>query len=616
MCAILGCVSPKEERALRFVRKGLLRLSYRGYDSHGWAFSLGEGWGVHKGLGKAPEEGKEEFVPPAMTAVGHLRWATHGKPTLANAHPVETRRYLVVHNGIVTNTSALWEAMYGKETADEAAGPLNLAGDTRCFAEYLEKTSPDGLSLARFDDATRMATGNNAFMVVDKADGTVYLSTCGGLPLLVGRGRDNEYFAASGQEAFAGFCEEFFYLHPETAAALSPSRGLLLRGVWPREIEVLWFPVSGGGGGGGQGEKEEEERLPSFYSCWMEKEIREQAETIARPPFYFENLLSPAAPASAYHFFGCGSSYHAGLLGRLYMQKIAQATASVASYAAETADLPGAYGGAGWVHVALSQSGETHDTVLAAAALKKISRFSPSAAVVPLVNREPCSLSVACGVGSPGAVLACGTERGVAATKSFTSQLACLWNLAVCRRDGSKRYRVPEGLDREIGRLVDTDLSEDVDLVRGFEHVLFLGKGEMYPVALEAALKLKEVAYVHAEGMYASEIKHGPLALLDEKTLCIFLIGAGDQATVRDNISQIRARDGHVLCAGASTVVMPEEVGGRCLLPSSHEWNAEELLLAGPVLVSVYCQMLAMGIGLAKGNDVDRPRALAKSVTV
>ena len=609
MCGIVGYVGHQE--AVGFLTSALKRLEYRGYDSAGVATINGHGLEVCRRVGKIAnlERAVEAQRPAGCIGIGHTRWATHGRPSETNAHPhVDcTGRVAVVHNGIIENHRELRARLIadGHRFASET--------DTEVFAHLVEQHLRLGLP-----DAVRRAAAQvrGAFAVAciaeDSPDMIVALRG-GSSPLVVGYG-DDEAYLASDIPALFGRTSETVVLGEDEMAVLTRQAVAITR----LNGERITRPRTRIAGGG---EAIEKGGFPHF----MLKEIVEQpravrdtllerldpaAGVVALPELGLDD--DALAKISRVGFIACGTSWHAGLVGKYLIEEFAQLPAD-ADIASEFRHRHAVFG-RDVLAVPMSQSGETADTL---AALRLA--LGGGTRTVAICNRVGSSITH----DVDGVIYTrAGIEIGVAATKSFTTQLAAVTLLAL--KLGQARHVMDVDAARSAIRALAgaADLMDDLlgqsDAIRRVAErlasstsCLYLGRGLQYPLALEGALKLKEVSYVHAEGYPAGEMKHGPIALIDSTLPVVVLAPAGPTHDhMASNIQEVRARGGFVIAlatqgdetiAGLADIVIP-------IPPAASH--------VCPFLLSIPLQLLAYHLADLRGCDVDQPRNLAKSVTV
>ncbi|MCC6393952.1 MAG: glutamine--fructose-6-phosphate transaminase (isomerizing) [Bryobacterales bacterium] len=617
MCGIMGYVGAR--KAVPIILDGLRRLEYRGYDSAGLAVLDGAGdLVVRRASGKLRnlEEVIRNQPVEGSFGIGHTRWATHGRPTEENAHPHRDGKgdIVVVHNGIVENYLALKHRL-------EAEGHHFVSEtDTEVIAHLVE-SHYNGHNLEdAAAKACREINGVFALAIMAKSSPGKIIAVRSGPPVVVGLG-EGEYFVASDVPALLNHTRDMFFLADGDMAVVT-AEGVHLMDFYGRPIKrqvshILWDPIMAEKGG---------------YKHFMLKEIFEQPRAIRDTMlgrvgqetgriFLDEMDISEAEFKSFEHvrIVACGTSWHAALAGKFMIEKLARIPVEV-DYGSEFRYRDPIVD-ARTLTVVISQSGETADTLAAQreARQKKSKTLAICNVLGSMITRE-----------ASGTLLThAGPEIGVASTKAFTSQLTALFLLAMYL--GQIRQRLsPElsqclmqDLTRLPGKLEHVLSADPItgDLVKKLFRVtdfLFLGRGIHFPIALEGALKLKEISYIHAEGYPAGEMKHGPNALIDEN-LPVVVLAARDPSDpssrtlfekTLSNIQEVKARGGIVLavaCEGESEI---DKMADRVLwIPPSNE-----MLL--PILEIVPLQLLAYHIAVRRGCDVDQPRNLAKSVTV
>jgi glutamine---fructose-6-phosphate transaminase (isomerizing) len=609
MCGIVGYVGHRD--AVAFILPGLRRLEYRGYDSAGIATVSQMTLDVRKTTGKIAD--LEALVasdrPRGTVGVGHTRWATHGRPSDANAHPhLDCQsRLAIVHNGIIENYRELRKALAAE------GHRFRSQTDTEVIAHMIERYLTGGLAAAVLR-AARDLHGAYAIACIDaNAPDTLVALRRGSSPLVVGFGRE-EMFVASDIPALLEHTRETLVLDDGELAVLTPD-GITLRtldGV-PVRRQPSTIPWDG------------EAAEKSGYPHFMLKEIFEQPEAIRNT---MRDRVDPEGPdiripelglkdrelagLNRLCFVACGTSWHAALVGKYLVEAFARLPvdvdiASEFRYRRPVLD-------SRVLTVPISQSGETADTL---AALRE-ARDQGSRAIA-ICNVVGSSLARE----ADGVVYTrAGIEIGVASTKAFTAQLVAVTLLAL--KLGLARNLVDPALVRQVIKallelpdLLSVVLGQS-DAIRrvaeGFvdhDRFLYLGRGLNFPLALEGALKLKEISYIHAEGYPAGEMKHGPIALVDSRMPVVAIIPKGaTYDKMMSNIDEVKARDGIVIAVATEG---DEDIRAKVDLtipvPPSLEW-LQPLLLAAPL------QLLAYHLGVLRGCDVDQPRNLAKSVTV
>jgi glucosamine--fructose-6-phosphate aminotransferase (isomerizing) len=616
MCGIVGYIGPR--KPVPILMDGLRRLEYRGYDSAGLAVIDHEGrLEIRRASGKLRNLEENLRLSPAdgWYGIGHTRWATHGRPTEENAHPHRDSQgnIVVVHNGIVENYLEL------KAELESLGHRFETETDTEIIPHLIEENFQGNL-----EEAVRRAVGRLkgifAIAVISRLDPGKIVTARQGPPIVVGIGQD-EYFAASDIPALLSHTRDVFFLQDGDMAVLTPS-GVRLTCFEGRPVQrtlsrILWDPVLAEKGG---------------YRHFMLKEIFEQPRAVrdtitnrigqeSGRVFLDEMQISPEqfrAFRDA-RIVACGTSWHAALTGKFMMERLARLPVEV-DYGSEFRYRDPLVGPE-TLTILISQSGETADTLAAQREAKR--KGSPTLSICnvmgAMMSRE------AAGVLMTHA----GPEIGVASTKAFTSQLAALFLLAMYL--GQVRGELDAAGSQTLARQLlaipakmERLLSQDEPYDELVKHLfkasdfLYLGRGIHYPIALEGALKLKEISYIHAEGYPAGEMKHGPNALIDE-TLPVVVIATADPSDPASllrfektltNIEEVKARGGRVLAIATEGMDAAARHSDHVL------WvpPAPELLL--PLLEVIPLQLLAYHIAVRRGCDVDQPRNLAKSVTV
>ncbi len=596
MCGIIGCVGRGDD-TLETLVHGLSKLEYRGYDSAGVALTgTNQGVDITKCAGEIDDlrDALERHAPAGSVGVGHTRWSTHGPPTDENAHPHQdcTGDVAVVHNGIIENYQTL------RDDLSTSGHTFRSDTDTEVVPHLVEEALANGLDP---EDAVRHALdrieGSYAVAVVVAGVDAIFAARHDS-PLVLGLD-DDAYYLASDVPAFREFTDRVVYLADGEFARLD-SEGWAVTDSEGNSVEktvdtVDWDP---------------EEAGKSGYDHFMLKEIHEQPRALRQclrgrvdelgGEVDIEDLGELSPPAV--QFVACGTSYHAALYGaQLFQQAGIPAQAFLAS---EYASSPPPIGDS--LVVGVTQSGETADTL---SALREADR------------RGARTLAVTNTVGSTAArecdhvfYIRAGPEIGVAATKTFASQLAALNLLVLGMAGGNARDIVPalRDLPGDVQALLDdSDAPAIAEVYEDAPSYFFIGRGYHYPVALEGALKMKEISYKHAEGFAAGELKHGPLALVTEETP-VFAVVTGDGESARKtigNVKEVEARNAPVVAVtdGASDV---ERYADHVLqVPETHP-------RAASVLANVQLQLVSYHVANRLGRSIDKPRNLAKSVTV
>jgi glucosamine--fructose-6-phosphate aminotransferase (isomerizing) len=606
MCGIVGYVGSREATPLLIA--GLRKLEYRGYDSAGLAVTDDGRMRVVRAEGKLSGlEGLVERDPPhGSVGLGHTRWATHGRPSEANAHPHKTGPVAVVHNGIIENHLALRARL-------EAAGRrFSSETDTEIAAHLIDEALAAGAPT--LGDAVRKALaqvrGAYALGVVSERHPGQIVAAKVASPLVIGLGK-GETFLASDVPAFLEHTREVIFLEEGDVAEISAD-GVRLTSLDGTPIErpaktITWDAAQAEKGG---------------YPHFMLKEIHEQPTAVADTMRARLLLETHDADLEGFEIdtrglrrvllLACGTSYHAGLVGKFLIEGAARLPCEV-DLASEFRYRDPVVDGRDLV-IAISQSGETADTL---AAVKEARARGCRVLAISNVVGSAIPRS------SQGVLYThAGPEIGVASTKCFTAQLAALSLAAVHlgRRTGALTPEAAAQLTTEMAgipaKMAETleglgDMTELAESYKGARDFLFLGRGTNFPIALEGALKLKEISYIHAEGYAAGEMKHGPIALIDDGVPVVVLAPTGPgYEKVLSNLAEVRARNGHVIAVATKGDKEIAKLAERVL------WIPDAPPALQPFLTVLPLQLMSYAIALAKGNDVDQPRNLAKSVTV
>jgi glucosamine--fructose-6-phosphate aminotransferase (isomerizing) len=617
MCGIVGYIGPK--RVVPLILDGLRRLEYRGYDSAGIAVVGDNGkMEIRRAPGKLRNLEESIRITPldGVYGIGHTRWATHGRPTEENAHPHRdcTGEIVVVHNGIIENYIELKKQLLAE------GHKFQTETDTEIIAHLLEKFSKNSSLEDAVLKAVKVMGGAYALVALSTKDPNKIVAARLGPPIVVGLG-DNEFFVASDIPAILAHTRSVFFLGDGEVAVLTP-QGVRLVDFESRTItrpaqHISWDPIMAEKGG---------------FKHFMQKEIFEQPRAVR------DTLLGRISQETGKVFLdemditeqefrnfrdvkivACGTSWHAGLAGKFMIERLAHMPVEV-DYGSEYRYRDPIVDKHSLV-IAISQSGETADTLAAEREARQ-----KGAKVLAICNVVGAMLTRE----ANGTIYThAGPEIGVASTKAFTGQLSAL--LLTALHLGQVRNKLTSAasqhLMQEVTRIphkIENILQRDAeieDLARlFFRHTdfLYLGRGIHYPIALEGALKLKEISYIHAEGYPAGEMKHGPNALIDEN-LPVVLIATRDESDPSSmlryektisNLQEVKARDGIVIAVVTEGDHLARETASHVIeIPSAPD-------LIAPILEIVPLQMLAYHIAVRRGCDVDQPRNLAKSVTV
>jgi glutamine---fructose-6-phosphate transaminase (isomerizing) len=609
MCGIIGYTGPED--AVEIIMEGLSRLEYRGYDSAGLALVKDSGFQVRRAEGKlAKLRAKLSEEPLAgQLGMGHTRWATHGKPSETNAHPHLAGDVALVHNGIIENYIELREELVA------AGHTFKSETDTECVAHLVESYVNDGLELPEaLRKALNRIRGSFALVVLDRRRPGLLVGARKDSPLILGVGDNGEYFLASDVPAFLSHTNRVVFLNDGDMVVIEGGKHQVtdLTGKpLDRQIDTIsWSPAMAEKAG---------------YTHFMQKEIFEQPRALVdtltgrakagSPDVFLPDINFTPEELKGFRrlvLLACGTSYHAAIVGKFLVEGLARMPVEV--------DLGSEFRyrdplvGPGDLVVAISQSGETADTL---AAVKEAT--AKGAKALAICNVVGSSLTRDCqGVLYTHA----GPEIGVASTKAFTTQLIALHLLAIhlgrvrgtiSEQDGLALVEDLVTLPGLVQQALESEpqvraVAEEFMNAKDF---LYLGRGICYPIALEGALKLKEISYIHAEGYPAGEMKHGPIALIDEKMPVVVLANNNDVLEkVLSNMQEVRARSGKLIA-----ITEEDNTAARSLADQSIFVPKAPNLVA-PVLLTIPLQLLAYHVAVLRGTDVDQPRNLAKSVTV
>jgi glucosamine--fructose-6-phosphate aminotransferase (isomerizing) len=607
MCGIVGVIGVRPAAPL--ILEALRRLEYRGYDSAGIATLVNGHVERRRASGKLGNLAAvlEQTELPGVTGIGHTRWATHGAPTESNAHPHGTSRVSIVHNGIIENHAALRAEL-------EAEGQeFSTETDTETVAQLVDLNLQRGMAPVQAAQAAfDRLEGAYALAMIFSGHNELMIGAQHGAPLAVGFG-DGEMFLGSDALALAPLTRRIAYLHDGDWAVLSRDGAEFFgRDGEPVVREIRTTALSGaaiGKAGFRHFMEKELHEHPAVIGDSLHRMVDPGTRLVALPDLPFD----PAA-ISRITITACGSAYYAGLVGRNWFESIARipVDADVASEF-RYREPPMAAGGLGLL---VSQSGETADTLAALRTMRAAGQSILSVLNVPESSMARESDAVLQTVAGP--------EIGVASTKAFTAQLAVLACLALAfarARGAISAAREAELTDAllKVPAHAATVLAEGGEaiqriaaLVAEARDVLYLGRGNCFPVAMEGALKLKEISYIHAEGYAAGEMKHGPIALIDKSVPIIGIVPSGPLfEKTASNLQEAHARGGQIiLFSDAAGVAKLKHIAVETFtLPDVDPF-------AAPLLYTIPVQLLAYHVAVLKGTDVDQPRNLAKSVTV
>ncbi|MEY4308574.1 MAG: hypothetical protein RL422_777 [Bacteroidota bacterium] len=610
MCGIVAYIG--KQPAFPVILKGLKRLEYRGYDSSGIAL-FGDTVNTFKKKGRVAEleAWDEEIISEATVGIGHTRWATHGEPSDANAHPHSSNsgRLTLVHNGIIENYASL------KQELAQKGYIFKSETDTEVLVNFIEDIQINNNS--SLEEAMRIAlkrvVGAYVIIVMEEGFPNRLIAARKGSPLVIGVG-EGEHFLASDASPIIEYTKKVIYVNDYELAIISPDE-IILKNLgnepvtpYIQQLDMELAQIEKGG-----------------FDHFMLKEIFDQPGSLTdclRGRLDMENLtltlagveehMSVFSQAKRIIIVACGTSWHAGLVAEYMIETLCRIPVEV-EYASEFR-YRNPVVGEGDVLIAISQSGETADTLVAIEKAKEAGAF-----IFGVVNAVGSSIAR---LSHSGAYTHAGPEIGVASTKAFTAQLTVLAMMAI--KIGREKKTITQAeYDRYLAELalipskVKTVLETHESIKEVAKHYadardfLFLGRGYNFPVALEGALKLKEISYIHAEGYPAAEMKHGPIALVDEN-LPVLFIATKDAyyEKIVSNIQEIKARKGMVIAVISEGDTLIRGMADNVMVVP----EVDELL--APLISVIPTQILSYYIGVLRGLDVDKPRNLAKSVTV
>ena len=611
MCGIVGYIGKSE--AYPIVIKGLRRLEYRGYDSTGVAIIQDGKLQVHKKKGKVAEL-EEAVIGKNMhshIAIGHTRWATHGEPSDRNAHPhlSNNGRLAMLHNGIIENYAPIKKELISKGYT------FKSDTDTEVLLNFIQDIQDN--NKCDLEEALRIAlkriVGAYCILLIDQDDPETIIAARKGSPLVIGIGKDAHYLASDASPIIE-YTKEVVYVNDYEIAIVRKDE-LILKNLGNEKqtpfIQKLDMELAAIEKGGYEHFmlKEIFEQPDTIYDCLRGRLLHEQLEIVMAG---VDNNIEALTKVSRIIIVACGTSWHAGLYAEYLIEELCRIPVEV-EYASEFRYRNPVIH-AGDVIIAISQSGETADTLVALESAKEKGAF-----IFGIVNAVGSSIAR---LSNAGAYTHAGPEIGVASTKAFTGQLTVLAMMALkmAKSKGSISIERFEHLANELASvpekvkeiLANTSVIEKIALkFKDAKDFLYLGRGYNFPIALEGALKLKEITYIHAEGYPAAEMKHGPIALVDE-TLPVVFVATKDMYydKVVSNIQEIKAREGQIIAvASVGDLVLPTMSDNIMFVPEIDE-------VIAPLLSVIPMQLLSYYVGIAKGIDVDKPRNLAKSVTV
>ena len=613
MCGIVGYIGNKE--AYPIIINGLKRLEYRGYDSAGFIVNA-EKFVSEKTKGKVSDleaKAAKDNIPTATFGMGHTRWATHGVPSDRNSHPhlSNSGKLAIVHNGIIENYQSI------KQRLLQEGYVFHSDTDTEVLVNFIEYIK--NKKQLPLEEAVRYAlnevVGAYAIAVMEEANPSKMVVARLGSPLVIGIG-ENEFYIASDASPFIEYTKNALYLEDGEMATIELNKDLQVRKIYNNEevdptIQELKLSIDAIEKGG--------------YEHFMLKEIFEQPASIqdtmrgrlledgTTKISGINNNLKQFLSADRIIIAACGTSWHAGLVGEYLFEELTRIPVEV-EYASEFRYRNPVINASDIV-MAISQSGETADTLAALKLAKERGAF-----IYGICNVVGSSIAR---LTDSGTYTHAGPEIGVASTKAFTTQLTVLTLLALHlgHKKGTIDHNTYKRLCKELAHIPDLvaktlEMNKDkvIEIARAYKDVsncIYLGRGYNYPVALEGALKLKEISYIHAEGYPAAEMKHGPIALIDENMPVVFLAPSrGHYEKVVSNAQEIKARKGKIIAVVTEHDTQMSALADHVLeIPEVEE-------LFSPILSVIPLQLLSYYIATMRGCNVDQPRNLAKSVTV
>lgn len=611
MCGIVGYTGPRQ--AYPVILKGLKRLEYRGYDSSGVALLKDGKINIYKKKGKVAEL-EESMIGndiDARIGIGHTRWATHGEPSDRNAHPHASAsgKLSMIHNGIIENYAQIKQDLINKGYA------FKSDTDTEVLLNFIEDIQINNNS--SLEEALRIAlkrvTGAYCILLIEESNPDTIIAARKGSPLVIGIGK-GEHFLASDASPIIEYTKEVVYVNDYELAIVKPDE-LILKNLGNEKITPyitkldMELAAIEKGGYDHFMIKEIYEQPSTIYDCLRGRlDAKEGKIKMSGIDDHIDQLIN----ANRIMILACGTSWHAGLVAEYIIEELCRIPVEV-DYASEFR-YRNPIVNKGDVIIAISQSGETADTLVALDKAKQNGAF-----IFGVVNAVGSSIAR---ISNAGAYTHAGPEIGVASTKAFTGQLAVLMMMALnmAKHKGTiseDRYKtllvelqdIPEKVNSILKNA--EELKKIAEKYKSASDFLFLGRGYNFPIALEGALKLKEISYIHAEGYPAAEMKHGPIALVDENLPVVF-IATKDMyhEKIVSNMQEIRARKGKIISIVTEGDTVSTEISNdHFAIPPADE-------LIAPILTVIPLQLLSYYVGVGKGIDVDKPRNLAKSVTV
>ena len=608
MCGIIAYLG--NQKVLPILLNGLYKLEYRGYDSAGIAGILDQKMVVHKEIGQIKNLNnkiKFKLNDNYRVGIGHTRWATHGPPNLLNCHPHMNNKQTIalVHNGIIENYEEL------KNELLEQGFTINSQTDTEIIAHLIDREMKNDVSLyLAVKNVTKLLKGTYAIVVISLRDPNIMVGAKRASPLLIGISDNNEYFIASDASAIINHTNKVIYLEDDEVVIISKMIGYLISNptdVIEREPITLNMNIS--------------DIEKTGYKHFMLKEIVEQTSSLQNcirgrltskqvNLKSLDNIKEELINCDKITICACGTSWHAGIIGKYLIENFSQISVNV-DYASEYRYRNPVYS-KNEIVIAISQSGETADTLACVTEANK-----NNITTLGICNVMGSTIARAT---TSGVYLHIGPEIGVASTKAFSGQIIVLYMLAlyIAQLKGIKNDTKLYTELLEISTKIE-DTIQDIDIIKTISnhfryanHFIYLGRGYNYPVALEGALKLKEISYIHAEGYPAAEMKHGPIALIDKSMPVIFIALKSDKLyeKIKANIEEVKARGGVlIIITNKENTDFDLSTEFIIKVPDISEHLS-------PLITIIPLQLLSYYIADIRQCEIDRPRNLAKSVTV
>lgn len=589
MCGIVGYIGKKQ--ALPILIKGLKRLEYRGYDSAGVAFFDHNEIKIQKSVGRIQKlEEKLNYPISSHIGIGHTRWATHGKVTIMNSHPHQVGNITIVHNGIIENYLDL------KKELENHGYSFQTQTDTEVACALIDWEKKTHSSLRMIDVLNKVMKkikGSYAIVIMDQTEQDKLYVIKKESPLVIGIGKE-EYFIASDFSAYLDETKDYIILEDNEIGVLSMDNVSIYQNGILKDYVVKTL------------NEEVEIATKGEQEHYMMKEIKEQSQLIKKwNTLYFDNktILFNITPYQRIHIVACGTAYHAGLIGKYLLEKNTDFEVNV--YVASEYRYQKNFLDENTLVIAISQSGETADTLACIKMAKE-----KGATTLGIINVYNSSIARICDF---VIYTHAGSEVAVASTKAYTSQVYILGLLALEYQKKKEEKNTYQELSKKIEELINFDYSSIIDHIYLKKDIFYLGRNIDYISMLEGSLKLKEITYIHSEAFPAGELKHGPISLIEENTPVIALITHKETALKTiSNIKEVKARGAYVILIIEKDIL--ENIDKNAYdeiiyLPKTDEYTS-------PILSIIPLQLIAYYTAKRKNLDIDKPRNLAKSVTV